>query len=495
MFVILLSILIIEIRTNIIIPFKLKEYPVNKNETSEKIFLNNFLYNLFTGILEIGTPSQIIEAQISGKNYGIQLKEGICYSSQYYNKKYSSSLIEKNHCENTNIYSLYKEININETILFKTNEKKTIKIKDFSLLYFKEFSDKEKELVNKFGRKIQLYEDLYELFDSKYTSLEINKDGKACLLIGMKLSSSYNCLPNSNFIQILKDNNIIKEANWAIKFNNDNKKNEFDGEFIIGSSLHENFPNEYNKEQLSISNVLNYKYYQDWELQFKTIYFFKKESEINQKLNDININDENIIIVDNNINIEFDIDTKIIFGTKNYYNNIYQNYFMKYKDKCNYEIMGEKYGIFICDKNFNVNNFPTLYFYNHIYNYTFEMNFTNLFLDKNDKKYFLIVFDDTKTNVWTFGTLFLKQYAFIFNTNEKTIGFYNKDIIINKTGIMFWITNLIYIILIIITGIGGFFLGKKIYNKVRNKKIYELNDDFVYKTADESKIAMEMASK
>ena len=268
-----------------------------------------------------------------------------------------------------------------------------------------------------------------------------------------------------------------------------------DGEFIIGSSLHENFPNEYNKEQLSISNVLNYKYYQDWELQFKTIYFFKKESEINQKLNDININDENIIIVDNNINIEFDIDTKIIFGTKNYYNNIYQNYFMKYKDKCNYEIMGEKYGIFICDKNFNVNNFPTLYFYNHIYNYTFEMNFTNLFLDKNDKKYFLIVFDDTKTNVWTFGTLFLKQYAFIFNTNEKTIGFYNKDIIINKTGIMFWITNLIYIILIIITGIGGFFLGKKIYNKVRNKKIYELNDDFVYKTADESKIAMEMASK
>ena len=127
---------------------------------------------------------------------------------------------------------------------------------------------------------------------------------------------------------------------------------------------------------------------------------------------------------------------------------------MKYKDKCNYEIMDEKYGIFICDKNFNVNNFPTLYFYNHIYNYTFEMNFTNLFFDKNDKKYFLIVFDYTKTNVWTFGTLFLKQYAFIFNTNEKTIGFYNKDIIVNKIGIIFWITNLIYIILIIITGIG-----------------------------------------
>ena len=496
MFYIFLILLIFEIKANIIIPFKLKEYPINQNETKENNFYKNFLFNIFLAKIEIGTPSQIIEAQISGQNFGIQLKEGICFSSQYYNKKYSYSLKERSQCRNTNIYSFYKEIGINETISFKTDENNQLKVKNFSMLYFKEFSEKEKLLAKTYGRKIELYEDLYDLFNSINSSLEINKDGKACLLIGMKLSSSYSCLPNSNFISILNDKNIIKDSNWALKYYNNNEKNkEFDGEFIVGSLPHEYSPREYQEEQLYLSNVLNYKYFQDWEIQFKTLYFFKGEPDQKDLIKDIDINDnENIIKVDKNINAEFNIDIKIILGTKNYYEYINQYFFKGNKDKCDYYLYDQKYSIIICDPNLNINNFPSLYFYNHIYNYTFELNNTNLFLDKNNKKYFLIAFDESKPDSWTFGTLFLKKYFFVFNTNEKKIGFYNKEIIGKKNRIIFNV-NIFYIVLIIIAGFVGFLIGKKIYYRVRNKRINELNDGFIYKSIDEDKIALEMASK
>ena len=121
------------------------------------------------------------------------------------------------------------------------------------------------------------------------------------------------------------------------------------------------------------------------------------------------------------------------------------------------------------------------------------MNYTNLFLDIDDKKYFLIVFDESRPDIWTFGSLFLKQYSFVFNTNEKTIGFFNSEIYRENNGIKIW-TYLFFAFLILITGIGGFFLGKKVYYKVRGKKIYELNDGFIYKSSEEPKIVMEMSS-
>ena len=84
----------------------------------------------------------------------------------------------------------------------------------------------------------------------------------------------------------------------------------------------------------------------------------------------------------------------------------------------------------------------------------------------------------------------------MFNTIEKTIGFYNKDITFNnKNKILKVIYNLIYFILILIIGIGGFLLGKKVYVKVRAKKIYELNDNFIYKATEDPQIALEMATK
>ena len=503
--------LIIINKSNIIIPFKVKD-TLNKNIESkqENSSIQNMIFNAYYSKIEIGTPFQIIEAKISSSEYGISLKEGSCLTPEYYNKKYSSSIVEKTHCEDQNIYNFYKEISVNETISFQysnksLNSKK--KIKDFPLIYFKEISEKEKNLIKRYGRKMQLYNDLFGPIDlnKNFSYLERNKDGKACLTIGMRLSSTYNCLPNSNIVSYLNKYNIIKDTNWGIKFYNKQEKEEKknDGEFILGSLPHEYSPNNFKKEQFSLSNVLYYKNIPNWQIQFSDNYFFPIDFKLNEKINLDYLNknipqikeiiDKKIVISINSI-AQFDFNLKVILGTKKYYNLINEYFFSKYPDKCLYNIEEKKYGIFKCEKDFNTEKFPSLFFYHQIYNYTFELNHKDLFEDKNDKKYFLIVFDEMEPKIWKFGTIFLRKYFFVFNTNEKTIGFYNK-----KINTYEWkkklFNNILWIIFIILSGLGGFFLGKKIYYRFRGRRINELNDNFIYNTKKEPQFALEMSSQ
>ena len=487
----LLYILILFIKknkSNIIIPFKIKDNPINPIESNkENSFIHNLIFNTYYAKIEIGTPKQIIEAQISCQKYGISLKENYCLSSEYYNKKYSSSIIEKNHCDDRNIINFYKEISINETISLQAdNNYLNLKIKNFPLIYFKQLSENEIYLIKKYGRKINLYEDLYEtIFNLKNNSLllENDKDGKACLSIGMSISSPYCCLSNMNIISYLYKNNYIKDSNWGIKFYNEKEKisNKNDGEFIIGDLPNVYSPDNYNKEQYIISNALYYKNAQYWQIYFNEVYFY---SNINH--NKINVGIDS--------NAQFDFDIRVIFGTNKYYNLINENFFKKNKDKCEYSIEESRYGVFKCDKNLNVDNFPSLYFYHKLYNYTYELNYKDLFEDKNDKKYFLVVLDMYEENLWKFGTIFYKKYFFVFNTEEKTIGFYNDKISVNNFRNKN-LNNLIWMIFIIISGVMGFFLGKKIYYKIRTKRINELNDNFIYNSKKDPQFILEMSSK
>ena len=481
-------------KCNIMIPFKIKVNSRNIiEENQENTFINTLLFNTYYSKIEIGTPKQIIETQISCQKYGISLKEGSCLSSEYYNKKYSSSIVEKKHCKDKNIYNYYKEISINETISFQNdkNNKITSNIKDFPLIYFKQLSEKEINIIKKYGRKILLYEELYQSIYNFYNGssiLEKDKDGNACAIIGLSLFEPYCCLPNSNIISFLFKNNIIKDSNWAIKFYNKNEINidKYDGEFIIGTLPHESSPSLYKKDKFLLSNALYYRNGQYWQIYFNDIYFFPLE-ENNEYKNKINTG--------LNSNAQFNFDIRVIFGTKKYYDLINEYFFEKYKDICKFNIEEKQYGIFKCNKNFNVENFPTLYFYHKLYNYTFELNYKDLFEEKDDKLYFLIAFDINEEDLWKLGTIFFRKYFFIFNTEEKTIGFYNNDIIINKTEFKY-LSNILWIVLVIIAGVVGFFLAKKIYYNIRIKRINELNDNFIYNAKNKNNtIVVEMSSK
>ena len=86
------------------------------------------------------------------------------------------------------------------------------------------------------------------------------------------------------------------------------------------------------------------------------------------------------------------------------------------------------------------------------------------------------------------GKIFLQKYSFTFNPETKMIGYYNFDLPGGKNdnnvenieknnffqNIYVWVG---LIIIVIIFGIFGFFFGKIIYDKVRKKRMNEVDDD------------------
>ena len=81
--------------------------------------------------------------------------------------------------------------------------------------------------------------------------------------------------------------------------------------------------------------------------------------------------------------------------------------------------------------------FPSLYFSNAELNYEFELDFNDLFYEKDNLVYFLIIFYDfpieaqnyflTYISRWELGTPFMKKYFFTYDYDNKYIGFYNNN--------------------------------------------------------------------
>ena len=119
--------------------------------------------------------------------------------------------------------------------------------------------------------------------------------------------------------------------------------------------------------------------------------------------------------------------------------------------------------------------------------YTFVLDYNDLFLEKDGKYFFKIIFDKNNKMQWKLGKPFLSKYTLYYDYEAKTIGFYNQDLSSKKgKKILNVFLNIFYVIIICVFGFLGFYYGKKAYDKVRKKKIYEIDDNYEYKN-DEKK--------
>ena len=146
--------------------------------------------------------------------------------------------------------------------------------------------------------------------------------------------------------------------------------------------------------------------------------------------------------------------------------------------------------------------FPTLYFFNIKFEYTFNLDYNDLFIEINNKIYFLIVGKDMESNIWNLGKIFMKKYPFIFDEDKKTISFVylnkfdkkdgqNKDMTNDNTDnkdndnskIKQFFKDYYYIIILIICVIigviFGIYIGRKIWKK-RRVRVNELDDNVDY---------------
>ena len=305
-----------------------------------------------------------------------------------------------------------------------------------------------------------------------------------------------------NFITQLKKREIIGNYDWSIFFKkgpNNNGNFLYNPDYLLnakGEILIGDLPNNYNPNNFNIQQLKKtYSKYTPllfkWGLEFKNIYFYKNNNELNIISNKNGTNMENISVTD----VQININQYIILSPLIYFYKI-KTYFFDYYIKegiCKIN-EGIEYKTISCEKSkkFGIDNlkkFPSLFMEHHEFNYTFEFTYEDLFLEKDNNYWFLVALSSFKNDLeeWNMGIIFLRKYNLIFNQDTKTISFYNTNIIIedidDKKRNRIALISILTIILIgifFIIGIIYIYICKKLFKSYKGKKrinhIYDNSD-------------------
>ena len=144
----------------------------------------------------------------------------------------------------------------------------------------------------------------------------------------------------------------------------------------------------------------------------------------------------------------------------------------------------------ICDSRIkqNIKYFPSFYFYNQELAFTFNLDYNDVFLELDNRIYFLIIGNDIIDKTWKLGKSFMKKYPFIFDQDKKSLYFVHLEKFRdqsndrgkeNKKLSNFWQEFKVFLIifLLFIGIVLGIFIGKKIWKKNRKIRCNELKDE------------------
>ena len=313
------------------------------------------------------------------------------------------------------------------------------------------------------------------LFSQRNNSEYINKDilrPYTCFNLGFHLMTK-DIIDDEyalNLIFQLKKKDIINSYNWFIEYDSENKDK---AKLILGVK-----PYEYNKEKYKEENDKTIEAEKRLD---KIIYWDVKMSEIYLMKN----NEKQLI--EGYYTCSLEPSLGVIVGVIGYKLYVEDNLFKPLikQQKCFKEKnIFNKYIIYYCNKDMKdileKSEAVKLYFYHRFFGKTFELNFEDLFEEKNNFIFFKIFFDEEQNDIWRLGKPFLIKYFFSYNFDGKTISYYNleKNEDNNGTNIKTVLIVVIIILALIFLGL-GFFLGKYIvnYRKNKKKKAEELLED------------------
>ena len=432
------------ILSSIKMPFSTYHSPSIPNNKSDPSYVKFLSENNIYSFLIIGTPPQKIVTKINFNEYSFNIYNNQCVIPSEFNSENPISQTRKD--LGFLLTDVYVDTFLNED-LFILEESKNI---TYNLSY------------------------IYAPMNNNEFEDNIPKYPYTCANIGLKLSSDIMEAFKYNFLRELKASNIIDNYVFYIEYNeiNDNQ-----GNLIVGKKPHE-LNNKYKFFQFKETYAVNMKIELYWMLRFDSI-FIKQKNEENNKI--VNFNNTNYdATIEHNLNI--------IFGTSEYLELIEKEYFKEKikKNLCKKNYIAKKIINFDCESFNDIKDFPNLYFDHKILEYTFEINYKDIFMEINGRVICLIWFDENKMDKWRFGKSFLKKYLFTFDLDRKSIGFYNTKINEedgkknnkDEKGI----NNFYIFIIIIVLSLIAFFLcylfAKKIYSNknviCEDKKTTEL---------------------
>ena len=379
---------------NIILPFK----KITIEDFNGRNTINNIIsFNIYTNI-SMGTPPQIVAHFIEQNQYSFHFKKR--QLSYNYNKM--SEFIDNME----NLTNFWFDREKSSTYIMDNNNGVC---SDKYLFYSLNNSE---IIVSDFKHNIY--------------SNEIN-DKYRCGIIGLSSQSdSYLKEGKINFLEELKEKELITDYSFSFLYNEKNDLFNYDkklklGTIIIGESPHIYNPDKYKKDDEIINPGVN------WAI----------------LINEAKFNTFNGNYSENNIEMEFSIITGFIKGTTLYKREIDKLFFSELIENniCKCEMVDEnmypfEYYIYSCENNEKfqkkIIEFPALYFENKNNNLTFIFTYNDLFREFDERIYFMVIFQITKLTSyfprWTMGEIFLRKYLTTFNYDSKTISFYRSQV-------------------------------------------------------------------
>ena len=283
-----------------------------------------------------------------------------------------------------------------------------------------------------------------------------------------------------NFINDLRGQNLIENNYWFFKFD---KISPFDrilqGQLIVGGLPHEIFPELYKKDDyVGFKKTRRSHFHGAWKLEFDKIY----------------VDDKDYAYLLYNTICTINYEMYNIIGSLEFHFRMKENFLEELLEekKCfsgkfsqNIHHRGDL-TFYYCKKemkDFLYKNLPNIKFYSEDFGQEFELTKEELFYEKGEYIYFMILFAGIEYNYFALGQMFAAKYNFVFNTFYKEVGFYRsnhnqlgnqKKVLLNDTSIYGMGIILICFVSLLI----GFMIGKKIFGKKEKKNLAtELIDD------------------
>ena len=425
--------------------------PFNTEKVNSSLFTSET--NYYT-LLSIGQPEKTVEMYIKFNRYNFFLGKGLCRSNSFSNYIPNESKTFENYSDyEYKIDQIENATNATDDFFFYANDldlKNNITILDMQFFY-----------------------------GDNYIESEIVDKEKICGIIGFNIYFKDMKYKDNFFMNILKQNNIISSYTFSFIFSN--KNNKYNNYFIIGMN-EEEISKIFNSNDLRTIKVRQLVVNQDWRIPIDEFFLSNNlinETNTKKKL----MSSDTMASFDNQYDFIIIQQSDFDF-IDNYFFRVYIN-----EKKCQLNsdtLYGYKVYFITCDKNFKdeMKKFPNINFMVRDINYTFTLTYEDLFIEFNQKIYFMVVKEYNHRSYSTFGNIFLKKFPLVFDYDKKTVTFIkinntSNNEKISESRINFYLFFICGIC--IVSGISfGIIIGKNICNKNKKKRANELADDYDY---------------
>ena len=344
--------------------------------------INNDIYISFL----VGSNKQLIEFNIKTQQSSTFILSESCPQNQKAKKfieNESSSYTVKLAKTRYFMYEFEEATYSSDNIILLQNNNKQIEVENFNFM-----------LANKLWNDYQEY-----------------MGGMIGLKFQNKVEDNLKEPERTYFIDQLKEKNKINSYVFVLDY-----KDDYNGMFYVGEYFH-NFNKNYTSNDFISAKAGSDKFkLKDWDLNIDKIF-------------------SGDTIEQNKTYLQLFYELGIIAAPQSYRFYINNTFFkIYYKDGICKEILNlekiapfKKYNYIVCDKNkFKKESFPKLKFYNREMNFNLTLAYDNLFVENDDKIYFLIIFPiyGIDAEYWLMGKPFFKKYKLFLDNDKKSIGLY-----------------------------------------------------------------------